>query len=133
MLGRDYELAINVITPFHEQSGNAAAIAMRTMSKEELAIVLKADDRFVADLMTFKRTEKYVRQARAVTQQPSIERIIREKGEQNNCRQRDLTIRARSLGAIRASSFEARRSTFGRRTLRPGSSARSRILGCFAV
>jgi hypothetical protein len=97
LLGRDYELAINVITPFHEHSDKAAAIAMRTMSKEELAVVLKADARFVADLMMFKRTEKYVRQARAVAPQPTMERIIREKGEQNSSRQRDLTIRARSL------------------------------------
>lgn len=96
-IGRDYELAINVITPFHEQSGNAEAIAMRTMSRDELAIVLNADSRFVSDLMMFKRTDKYVRQARAVTQQPTIEHIIREKGEQNSSRQRDLTIRARSL------------------------------------
>ncbi|MFG1346539.1 BREX system P-loop protein BrxC [Xanthobacter autotrophicus DSM 431] len=97
LLGRDYELAINVITPFHEQSGNAEAIAMRTMSRDELAIVLTADSRFVSDLMMFKRTDKYVRQARAVTQQPAIERIIREKGEQNSGRQRDLTLKARSL------------------------------------
>jgi hypothetical protein len=97
LLGRDYELAINVITPFHEQSGNAEAIAMRTMSRDELAVVLNADVRFVSDLMMFKRTDKYVRQARAVAQQPTIERIIREKGEQNSSRQRDLTLRARSL------------------------------------
>ena len=96
-LGRDYELAINVITPFHEQSGNVGAIAMRTMSRDELAIVLNADNRFVSDLMMFKRTDKYVRQARSVTQQPSIERIVREKGEQNNGRQRDLTLKARAL------------------------------------
>lgn len=97
LLGRDYELAINVITPFHEQSGNAEATAMRTMSRDELAIVLNADNRFVSDLMTFKRTDKYIRQARSVTQQPSIERIVREKGEQNNSRQRDLTLKARAL------------------------------------
>ncbi len=97
LLGRDYELAINVITPFHEQSGNAEATAMRTMSRDELAVVLNADSRFVSDLMMFKRTDKYVRQARAVTQQPSIERIVREKGEQNNMRQRDLTLKARAL------------------------------------
>ena len=96
-LGRDYELSINVITPFHEQSGNAEAIAMRTMSRDELAVVLNADSRFVSNLMMFKRTDKYVRQARAVTQQPAIERIIREKGEQNSIRQRDLTLKARSL------------------------------------
>ncbi|MBP0463878.1 BREX system P-loop protein BrxC [Roseomonas sp. PWR1] len=97
LLGRDYELAINVITPFHEQSGNAEATAMRTMSRDELAIVLNADNRFVSDLMTFKRTDKYVRQARSVTQQASIERIVREKGEQNNSRQRDLALKARAL------------------------------------
>lgn len=102
LLGRDYELAINVITPFHEQSGNAEATAMRTISRDELAIVLNADNRFVSDLMTFKRTDKYVRQARSVTQQASIERIVREKGEQNSGRQRDLTVKARSLvGAAR--------------------------------
>lgn len=101
-LGRDYELAINVITPFHEQSGDAGATAMRTMSRDELAIALNADSRFVSDLMMFKRTDKYIRQARSVTQQPSIERIVREKGEQNNSRQRDLTLKARALvGAAR--------------------------------
>jgi hypothetical protein len=97
LLGRDHELAINVVTPFHDQSGNSGAIAMRTMSNDELAVVLNADARFVSDLMMFKRTDKYVRQARSVAQQPTIERIIRDKGEQNSSRQRDLTIRARSL------------------------------------
>ena len=96
-LGRDYELAINVVTPFHEQSGNAEATAMRTMSRDELAIVLNADNRFISELMMFKRTDKYVRQSRAVTQQPTIERIVREKGEQNSRRQRDLTLKARTL------------------------------------
>jgi energy-coupling factor transporter ATP-binding protein EcfA2 len=113
LLGRDYELAINAITPFHEQSGNAEAIAMRTMSRDELAVVLNADARFVGDLMMFKRTDKYVRQARAVAQQPTIERIIRDKGEQNSSRQRDLTLRARSLLAdarlfVRGEEIEVR-------------------------
>ncbi|UWU92692.1 BREX system P-loop protein BrxC [Bradyrhizobium sp. CB1015] len=96
-LGRDYELAINVITPFHEQSGNAEGIAMHTMSRDELAVVLNPDARFVSDLMMVKRTDKYVRQARAVAQQPTIERIIRDKGEQNSNRQRDLALKARAL------------------------------------
>ena len=113
LLGRDYELAINVVTPFHEQSGNAEAIAMRTMSRDELAVVLNADVRFVSDLMMFKRTDKYVRQARAVAQQPTIERIVREKGEQNSSRQRDLTLRAQRLLAearlfVRGEEIEVR-------------------------
>jgi hypothetical protein len=113
LLGRDYELAINVVTPFHEQTGNAEAIAMRTMSRDEMAVVLNADVRFVSDLMMFKRTDKYVRQARAVAQQPTIERIVREKGEQNSSRQRDLTLRAQGLLAdarlfVRGEEIEVR-------------------------
>ena len=113
LLGRDYELAVNVITPFHEQSGNAEAIAMRTMSRDELAVVLNPDVRFVSDLMMFKRTDKYVRQARAMAQQPMIERIVREKGEQNSSRQRDLTLRAQRLLAdarlfVRGQEIEVR-------------------------
>jgi energy-coupling factor transporter ATP-binding protein EcfA2 len=113
LLGRDYELAINVITPFHEQTGNAEAVAMRTMSRDELAVVLNADARFVSDLLTFKRTDKYVRQARAVAQRETIDRIVREKGEQNSARQRDLTTKARLLLAdarlfVRGEEIEVR-------------------------
>lgn len=97
LVGREYELSINVLTPFHDEGGNPEAVRMRTMSNEELAIVLEDDERFVSDLIMFKRTDKYVRQARAVAQQPSIERIIGEKGEQNNIRQRELVVRARTL------------------------------------
>jgi hypothetical protein len=113
LLGRDQDLAINVVTPFHEQSDNTAAIAMRTMSNDELAVVLSPDARFVSDVMMFKRTDKYVRQARAVTQHDAIERIVREKGEQNSARQRDLTLKARSLVAtarlfVRGEEIEVR-------------------------
>ena len=97
LLGRDHELAINVITPFHEDGGNPDAIRMKTMSSDELAAMLKPDARFVNDLMMYKRTDKYVRQARSATQQPTIERIVRGKGDQNASRYRDLTNRAKAL------------------------------------
>lgn len=95
--GRDYELSINVITPFHEHSGNAEALRMASMSSDELVILVKADDRFARDLVMYKQTEKYVRQTRATAPQASIERIISEKGQQNANRYRDLSTRARTL------------------------------------
>jgi hypothetical protein len=95
-VGRDQELAINVITPFHE-NGSTAAVALRTMTKDELAIVLAADDRFRSDLMMFRRTDKYIRQANAAAQLPAIQRILIEKGQQNETRQRELAAAARSL------------------------------------
>lgn len=97
--GRDYELSINVVTPFHEHSGNAEALRMGSMSNDELVILLKTDDRFARDLVMYKQTEKYVRQTRATAPQASIERIISEKGQQNANRYRDLSTRARTLVA----------------------------------
>jgi len=97
LMGRDYELSINVITPFHSDPSNEQALRMRTLSSDELAGVLPQDSRFVSDLLTYKRTDKYVRQTRTAAVQPSIERIIRDKGEQNGVRQRELVTKTRTL------------------------------------
>jgi len=99
LLGRVSELSINLVTPFHEQNGNIDAVKLWSMSKDELAVVLKADDRFVKDLTMYQRTYKYVRQARSGAQSPSFERIIQTRGEQNASRRRDLAQKARALVA----------------------------------
>lgn len=113
LLGRDHELAINVISPFHEHSANADLLRMSSMTSDELLILLKTDERFARDLLMYKKTEKYVRQTRATAPQPSIERIIGEKGQQNATRYRDLATRARSLVAegrlfVRGEELEVR-------------------------
>jgi hypothetical protein len=95
--GREYELGINVVTPFHENAAKPEAVRMASMSSDDLVILLKADDRFARDLMMYRRTDKYVRQAGATSPQPSVARIIGEKGLQNASRYRDLTTRARTL------------------------------------
>ena len=97
--GREYELGINVITPFHENVAKPEAVRMASMSSDDLVILLKADDRFARDLMMYRRTDKYVRQTGATSPQPSVTRIIGEKGLQNASRYRDLTARARTLVA----------------------------------
>jgi hypothetical protein len=97
LAGRDYELSINVLTPFYEHAENPAAVRMQSMSRDELAVLLKPDARLVNDILTYKRTDKYVRQNRAVSDQPTVERIISEKGQQNATRYRDLTTRLKTL------------------------------------
>jgi energy-coupling factor transporter ATP-binding protein EcfA2 len=96
LMGRDYELSINVVTPFHDDRAESA-VRMRTVASDQLAVLLSADSRFVSDLYTYKRTDKYVRQTRATAPQPSIERIIRDKGEKNGDLQRDLVTKMRTL------------------------------------
>ena len=96
-VGREYELAINVISPFGEDAGSPEAVRMKTMSREELAVVMKADSTFVRDLILFKQTDKFIRQSRSGSPQPGRDRIVSEKGEQNGRRARDLEMRLRRL------------------------------------
>src|SRR5262249_53565413 len=98
LMGREHELGINVVTPFYDLKGNTEAARMRTLSRDELAVVLNDDDRFVSDLLTYKRTLKYIRQTRTEAA-PARLRILTEKGEQATGRERDLAGCARTLVA----------------------------------
>ncbi|MEP2680284.1 MAG: BREX system P-loop protein BrxC [Sulfitobacter sp.] len=97
VVGREYELAINIVSPFGEDAGSPEAVRMKTMSREELAVVMKADSNFVKDLILFKQTDKFIRQSRSGSPQPGRDRIVSEKGEQNSRRAKDLEMRLRKL------------------------------------
>ena len=97
LLGREYELAVNVISPFSEEASSPEAIRMRSMTREELAVVMAPDARFIKDLTLYKKTDKFVRQARSGTLQPGRDRIVVEMGEQNNRRRSELKLRFHKL------------------------------------
>ena len=99
MLGREYELSINLISPFNDDVASPEAVRMRNMSCEELAVMLQPDVRFIRDLTLFKKTDKFIRQARAGSQQPGRDRIVAEKGDQNSRRYKDLELHLRKLMA----------------------------------
>jgi hypothetical protein len=99
LLGREYELAINIISPFNDDVASPEAVRMRNLGREELAIVLQPDVRFIRDLTLFRQTDKFIRQARSGSPQPGRDRVILEKGEQNGRRVKDLEFRLRKLMA----------------------------------
>ena len=99
LLGREYELSINLISPFSDDVAAPDAVRMRNLSREELAVLLQPDVRFIRDLTLFKQTDKFIRQARAGSQQPGRDRIVAEKGDQNSRRYKDLELRLRKLMA----------------------------------
>lgn len=99
LLGREYELSINMISPFSDDAAAPDAVRMRNMGREELAIVLQPDVRFIRDLTLFRQTDKFIRQSRSGSPQPGRDRIILEKGEQNGRRAKDLELRLRKLMA----------------------------------
>ena len=49
-LGRDYELSVNVISPFNDDVASPEAVRMRNMSREELAVLLQPDVRFIVSV-----------------------------------------------------------------------------------
>lgn len=95
--GREYELAINVITPFHEHADNPEMHRLDTVYRDELRVLLPADDRLVRDILTYKRTEKYIRQNISITQQEAVKRILTDKGFQNRERYADIQQRIQTL------------------------------------
>ena len=77
--GREYELAINIVTPFHEHSGNEDTLRMQSMGRDELVVIMPPDDRLVRDLLMYKRTGKYIQQNITITQKETVKRILTDK------------------------------------------------------
>ncbi len=97
LFGREYELCIHAVSPFHEFADNQMSLVMHSFGRDELLIVMPPDDRLVRDLLMYKRTEKYIRQNISVAQQEAIKRILTDKGFRNRERYAELQQRVRSL------------------------------------
>lgn len=95
--GREYELAIHVISPFHENAESESILRMQSMGRDELLVLIPADDRLVRDILMYKRTEKYIRQNISITQQETVKRILTDKGFQNRERYDELQQRVQNL------------------------------------
>ena len=95
-----YEFSINMISPFSDDAAAPDAERMRNMGREELAIVLQPDVRFMRDLTLLRQTDKFIRQSRSGSSQSGRDRIILEKGEQNGRRAKDLGLQLRKLIAL---------------------------------
>ena len=88
--GREHELSIHVISPFHENADKETVLVSQSMIKDELLIIMPPDERLIKDLLLYKKTEKYIRQNISVSQQDSIRRILEGKGHLNSERMNGL-------------------------------------------
>ena len=95
--GREYELAIHVITPFHENAESLDILRGQSMARPELMVIMPPDDRLMRDITLYKQTEKYIRQNISVTQQEAVKRILESKGFQNRERYSDIQQRVKRL------------------------------------
>ncbi|OSQ35814.1 BREX system P-loop protein BrxC [Thalassospira sp. MCCC 1A01428] len=97
LYGREYETAIHVISPFHENAENDSILRMQGMGRGELLILMPADERLVRDILMYKRAEKYIRQNISITQQEAVKRILNDKSSQNRERYAELQQRVQGL------------------------------------
>lgn len=97
IIGREHELAIHVISPFHNEYGNLKSLAMQSMGRSELLVILPSDDRLIRDLTLYKQTLKYVTQNVTVTQDDSVKRILTDKQHANKVRHADIVERITEL------------------------------------
>lgn len=123
--GREHELTINVITPFHENAENEAALAMQSMGFDELLVIMPADSRLMSDLMMYKRTEKYIRQNVTISKQEGIKRILEFKASSNRAREAQLK------ESIKALLGQAKLYVAGTKFEVGGEDAQSRIIKGF--
>jgi hypothetical protein len=67
LFGREHELALHVISPFHDDFERIDHLKMQAMGRPELLVVLPADERLIRDLTLYKQTDKYIRQNISLT------------------------------------------------------------------
>ncbi|MGK7895221.1 MAG: BREX system P-loop protein BrxC [Xenococcus sp. (in: cyanobacteria)] len=95
--GSQQELTIHVITPFSEHAENEETLKMHSMGRDELLVVMPADERLMRDLPMYKRTEKFVKQNISITQKEAVKRILAAKNSHNNQRYSELQQRIETL------------------------------------
>ncbi len=96
-IGREQELAIHFITPFHEYVDHISILQSHSLGKAELMIVMPSDVRLARDLLLHKKTEKYIRQNLSTTQRETVRRILSDKSFQNKTRLGNIRSRTREL------------------------------------
>lgn len=97
LIGREHELAINLISPFNEHHGDETVLVNQAMGKPEMLVLLPIDKRLLGDLTLFAKTDKYVRQNNTTGLADSRRVILAEKGNQNQQRKTDLRQRMEKL------------------------------------
>ena len=95
--GREQELAIHIITPFHENAESLDILRGQSMAGTEVMVIMPADDRLMRDITLYKQTEKYIRQNISIAQQGAVRRILDSKGLQNQERYAEIQQRMKRL------------------------------------
>ncbi len=123
--GKDHELSIDLISPYHPFSDNLTALKGHSLDKAELLIVLPQDAQFMQDVLMTIRTDSYIKQHHSVNNSEAKNAILTNKGAQNGLRKRANAQRAYTLVG------QAKFIVSGEEVEVSGEDAKSRIVKAF--
>lgn len=90
LMGRDADLAINIITTEHDNGGEPAVLAAQNTGKAELLVVLPPDARMVDEARHILKTTKYIQHNTGADIDDNRRSILTQRGHQNSARRSDL-------------------------------------------
>jgi energy-coupling factor transporter ATP-binding protein EcfA2 len=125
LVGREHELAIDIISPQHANFHQPTVLAAQNTGRNELLVVLPADNRLLADARLYWKTERYTQIAQSGTLNETSQAILRERRQQNS--QRRATLLERSNQLISKATIYLN----GSRLDVPGADPRNRIANAF--
>ena len=85
LIGREADIALNIITTEHPNHTNAATLAAQNTGKAELLAVLPADNSLIDQARLWLKTQKYVQQNPSAGD-PSRKAILDQRSQQNSHR-----------------------------------------------
>jgi len=97
LVGKDAEVALNIITPEHPNHGDEATLAAQSTGKPELLLLLPGDLRLMDEVRLYLKTNKYIQQNTGSGIDPTRKAILTERGQQNSVRRSELATRCSDL------------------------------------
>lgn len=96
LVGRDADLAVNIITTEHPSHAHAATLAAQNTGKAELLAILPADVRIIDEVRLFLKTQKYIQQNTGGGD-ATRKAILDQRGQQNSARRTEIQELARDF------------------------------------
>jgi predicted transcriptional regulator len=90
LMGKERDFYVNFITPLNVNSIATANVAMKSVGNTELIVALGDDARLLDELRLIEKTKKYIQTTTSPNLDPTKQRILQEKGQQNADRKRNL-------------------------------------------
>ena len=95
-VGKEAEIAINVVTTEHPNHGETTTLTMHNIGRAELLAILPAEPRLVNESRLFLKTQKYVQQNNTGDDQ-TRKAILTQRGQQNSIRRSAIQALAAEL------------------------------------